>query len=216
MSRRTLFVVVIFLLLAILFITFPEIDLWFSSLFYTPKEGFFLKDNFFVKLIYNGVVIISKIFIITILLLLIVSFILQKRIFFSKKVYIYLLIVAILGPGFVVNRVLKDNWGRARPIQIREFGGDKKFTSPFKVSAQCETNCSFVCGHAASGFFFFTLIPLFRRYQKEITIFTISFGSLIGLARIMQGGHFLSDVIFSGFFVYFTYKIVYYFMFEEN
>lgn len=40
----------------------------------------------------------------------------------------YLLLVIALGPGLLVNAVLKEQWGRARPSQVAEFGGSAAYT----------------------------------------------------------------------------------------
>ncbi len=45
--------------------------------------------------------------------------------------------------------------------------------------------------------------------------FAFCYGSIVGLARMYQGRHFLSDVVFSFFFVYITAEILYYRMFEK-
>ena len=55
-----------------------------------------------------------------------------------------------LGPGVVSNLVLKDNWGRARPSQIVQFGGKRTFSAAPVPSQQCKKNCSFVSGEASS------------------------------------------------------------------
>src|SRR6202007_2501046 len=107
------------------------------------------------------------------------------------------------GPGLVTNAILKDHWGRARPTQITEFGGTKAFTPALVPARQCERNCSFVAGHPALGFYLvsfgFLVPPPRRRVVEAIAIAT---GALFGAARIAQGGHFLSDVVFSGLVVY--------------
>ena len=46
-----------------------------------------------------------------------------------------MLFLLLLGPGLLVNVVLKDNsTGRARPSQVLEFGGSHQFSSPFEIS----------------------------------------------------------------------------------
>ncbi|WP_096703255.1 phosphatase PAP2 family protein [Magnetospirillum sp. 15-1] len=119
-----------------------------------------------------------------------------------------LLVVAslALGPGLVVNLVLKDNWGRARPSTIAEFNAGhqaaRRYTPPLVISDQCEDNCSFPSGHAALGFWTVSLAlmaPL-RRRRAAMTA-ALGFGVVMGVVRIAQGGHFLSDVAFSGVIV---------------
>lgn len=111
-----------------------------------------------------------------------------------------------LGPGLVVNVLLKDNWGRARPSTIERFAQAHqtplRHTPPLVRSDQCADNCSFPSGHAALGFWtvsFALLVPPRRR--RAAVAAALAFGLLMGLARIAQGGHFLSDVAASGLIV---------------
>ncbi|CCG41276.1 phosphatase PAP2 family protein [Magnetospirillum molischianum] len=120
----------------------------------------------------------------------------------GPRVALYLLATLALGPGLVVNVVLKDHWGRPRPSTIAEFSGPNTYVLPFVPSNQCDDNCSFPSGHAALGFWtvaFALLSPPRRRHLSVAS--ALIFGSMVGLARIAQGGHFLSDVLVSGLLV---------------
>jgi membrane-associated phospholipid phosphatase len=99
--------------------------------------------------------------------------------------------------------VLKDHWGRARPYQIEAFGGTHQFTPAPLPADQCQRNCSFVSGHAALGFSlvgFAFLMPT-GRPRNLVLAAALSFGALVGLARIAAGHHFLSDIIDAGLVV---------------
>jgi len=100
-----------------------------------------------------------------------------------------------------VNIILKDNsLGRPRPVHIEHFGGTHEFTKTFYYSGECTKNCSFVSGHASIGFYFMALAWIYR--CRQWLYFGIFCGLAIGFARIVQGGHFLSDVIFAGWAIY--------------
>lgn len=200
----------------LIFYLYPELDLGFSSLFYDSEKGFALDQNTIVQLSYRS----NRYFAITIgtatIGLLLITAVRKIALFgLNSKKYSYLLMVMILGPGLVVNTVFKNNWGRARPDDIVQFGGDKLFSPAFAISDQCERNCSFVSGHPSVFFFLVALGLILKGGNKAIAYgIAIGIGSLVGLGRIVQGGHFLSDVIFSFVFVAITAKIVHYFMFE--
>lgn len=118
---------------------------------------------------------------------------------FSRAKWLFLVLCLSVGPGAVGNLALKDCWGRARPSQIVAFGGDKAFTPALMPAAECGTNCSFTCGEASSIFMlFFALSLVFRRRAASLLAGGLAAGSLAGLIRMAQGGHFLSDVIFAG------------------
>ena len=123
----------------------------------------------------------------------------------------------IIGPVLIVNGILKETSGRARPRHVTEFGGTKQFTPAFVFTDQCDKNCSFVCGHASAGFYFVSLALLFKGRKKKIIFWSaVTAGGIIGLIRIMMGGHFLSDVIFSFVFVYLSSLLLYFRMFNKE
>jgi lipid A 4'-phosphatase len=104
-----------------------------------------------------------------------------------------------LGPGVVSNLVLKDNWGRARPSQIVQFGGERTFSAALVPSQQCKKNCSFVSGEASSIFMvFFAAAFVFPLWARRLVLLGVAGGGAAGLIRMAQGGHFLSDVVFAG------------------
>lgn len=116
----------------------------------------------------------------------------------NRRVAAYLLLSLALGPGLVVNVVLKDYWGRPRPSTIEEFGGSNHYVRPLLISDQCDHNCSFSSGHGALGFWpmAFALIAPISWRGRAIAI-AAAFGVGVGFVRIAQGGHFVSDVAFS-------------------
>lgn len=119
--------------------------------------------------------------------------------------WLFLALCLIVGPLIVTNIGLKDHWGRARPRDVIEFGGDKAFTPVFPPSNQCDYNCTFVSGEASSIYIiFFAAAFLLRRHARRMIALGVVFGSLAGLTRIAQGGHFLSDVVFAGVFMALT------------
>ena len=108
-------------------------------------------------------------------------------------------LLMLLGNGLVVNGLLKEGWGRARPVDVQLFGGPASFSPALLASSQCDSNCSFVSGHAATGFGLLAVGMLgsaaTRRRWLKVGLLA---GLAAGLIRIAQGGHFLSDVLFSG------------------
>jgi len=115
----------------------------------------------------------------------------------------YLAIALALGPGIIVG-AFKEHWGRARPAQVVELGGDKRFTPALVPSDQCSTNCAFTSGHAATGFYLVALGFVFPRRRRAWIVAGLVAGSVIGLMRMAQGGHFFSDIVFAGFITWFT------------
>lgn len=112
---------------------------------------------------------------------------------------LFLIACFVSGPGLVANVILKDHWGRARPREVVELGGQKAFTPPLVPSSACDSNCSFVSGEASAVFaILFAAALVFPRRWRTLLAIGLAGGMLTGLIRISMGGHFLSDVLFAG------------------
>ena len=111
----------------------------------------------------------------------------------------------------------KDTWGRARPINIQEFGGDKIYTQPFIKSDQCEKNCSWISGESSADFSFITGIIIIK--NSIFFFINIILGLIVSFCRIAMGGHFLSDNIFAMIFMFYLailYKFFIFFYLKKN
>ena len=212
MKRGLIAYLVLFALAALIFDLFPGVDLWASSLFYRGGEGFFLRDDRSLRILFQAVFYLTDAITVLLPLIFIVSIWRKRPILgIDHKAAVFLLLSLVIGPGILVNSVLKDNWGRARPVQVLEFAGTQHFTPVLEPTNQCARNCSFPAGHPSIGFFlvsFAFLIPSVRKRRIAIGG-ALAFGGLVGLARIMQGGHFLSDVVFSGLLIFATSWLLY-------
>lgn len=110
----------------------------------------------------------------------------------------FVALAGALGPGLLVNSGFKDNWQRARPYQVEPFGGSQQFTRAAVVTDQCDNNCSFVSGHVACGFFLVSLMLVDLKRRVAWGALGTSTGLLIGFARMADGAHWLSDVLWAG------------------
>ena len=190
--------------MSVLFLLYPELDIFVSRLFFdgqTTKDGvlvgFWLKDNQVIKFSITFVDIAARVILLGLLVLLIIRCIRRHSRVLTIAVVTFSL---ILGPAVVVNSVFKEHWDRARPRDIKTFGGVKEFSSPWVISDQCHRNCSFTSGHAAAGFSFIALHFIAR--SSLWLWLSLACGGLIGWTRIVVGAHFLSDIVFSFFLVY--------------
>lgn len=123
----------------------------------------------------------------------------------------YLLLVLVLGAGVIVNFALKENFGRARPRNVTEFGGPQPFTPAFVVSNACPTNGSFSSGDAAGAFFAFALVFGLGR-RRTMLWPAVAFGGLVSFARVASGAHFLSDVLVSFFVMWITADAMHFYL----
>jgi membrane-associated PAP2 superfamily phosphatase len=188
---------------AVVFVAFPGIDLWFSTLFWDGSRGFFLKEAWWAEATYELIPKLVPVITAAALLTLAHNLIRKRPLGqFTNRRVLYLVLALALGPGLVVNVVFKDHWGRARPRDVAEFGGNDRFTPAFVISDECDRNCSFVAGHPSVLFWLASVAFVVRRRRRLWFATAAGLGALAGLARIVQGAHFLSDVVFSGLFVF--------------
>ena len=199
---------------AVVFIVFgiwPGLDLWVSGLFFASKTGF----DGFASGIWNQLRLavwrVSEI----VLALSVLAYLAQRIAPFpllraTRHLSGFTAALYLLGPGLLVDVLLKPLWGRARPAQVTDFGGSLAFTPPHVLSHQCTSNCSFVAGEMAGAValavVFFMVVD---RMKGRITLSQqrIAQGLIllvplfVGVQRIAAGRHFLSDVILSTIFV---------------
>jgi lipid A 4'-phosphatase len=131
----------------------------------------------------------------------------------DRMAALFVVVLLALGPGLIVNTLFKDHWGRPRPADIVQFGGTETYRS-FWQPGSPDQGRSFPSGHAAVGFFLMAPFFVLRRkapgWARKALAAGILYGLAMGLGRMIQGGHFLTDVIWSGFMVYFTGLFLYY------
>lgn len=207
------------ILMAVLTPFTPWLDLQVSSYFFDDKH--FVTGTLTDSLFDYGVLPAQIITLLAILLYLL-SYVRGYWKFLRKACLVIILTMAV-GEGFIVHAVLKDHWGRPRPKQVEQFGGQQEFRPYYKPNFfnQPEPSKSFVCGHCGMGFFFLVFTVLGLRYQNKWMIGCglaagIGLGSVMGIARIAQGGHFLTDVLWSAYVIWLTAVVSDYLVYNQE
>jgi len=125
----------------------------------------------------------------------------------------FLILLLILGPGLLVNSVFKDHWGRPRPREIAEYGGQKQFLHPWQKGEDGKGR-SFPSGHGSAAFYMTAPYFIYRRSNNRLArlwlLGGLVFGVLMSIARITQGGHFLSDNLWAWGMVHLTALVLCY------
>ena len=200
------------LLIFTLLFRFTELDIRLQKFFYDENLGWYLKDMpLWRNLFYYGSL--------PGLILTLASVVALSASFWSARYYrlrkkaLFIIICLALGPGLLVNVVLKDHWGRPRPRYVQQFGGESAFEYVCQEGFQGEGK-SFPCGHCSIGFFLLTPYFIFRRSHKRwamaFLMLGTGYGLLMGIARMIAGGHFASDAIWAGGIVYLVGAGTYY------
>lgn len=178
----------------------PYLDLAMARFFYQPSDHF--SSNAFYAFFYEyGVLPAQILFALSAVLLFLASFFKKWKKWHAPALVMVLSL--LIGGGLIVHGILKEQWGRPRPKQVIEFGGQQPFRPYYQPNLHApEPSKSFSCGHCTMGFYFFALALVARRchYYKTFWIALVlafSLGILLSLARIAQGGHFFSDTLMS-------------------
>ncbi|MEM9523536.1 MAG: phosphatase PAP2 family protein [Pseudomonadota bacterium] len=186
----------------VLFLAAPEIDLSVSRLFFDPERGFWMAEDETLTTLRLLFLRTTQITGLTAVIAYVMWWRLRSHLSLPKPIIAYVAAAFAIGPGLLVNAVLKAHWGRARPANIEEFGGWKIFTFPFERADQCLSNCSFVSGEGAgiamTAILAGTLIWPWLKTKSRL-VWAAGIGvALLGIGlRIAMGRHFLSDSVFA-------------------
>ncbi|MGB6485709.1 MAG: phosphatase PAP2 family protein [Steroidobacteraceae bacterium] len=128
---------------------------------------------------------------------------------------VVILLSVVLGPGLLANFVLKDHWDRPRPRDVIELGGQMPYVP---APLRGEGGASFPCGHCTVGFLYAAGWWLWRRRRRAGAAASLAAGvlagSAVGLERMVAGGHFLSDIVWSALIVFGVTHAVYHWVFR--
>jgi lipid A 4'-phosphatase len=127
----------------------------------------------------------------------------RRRVPMRGRAAVFVLLALALGPGLLANAILKEHWGRARPVDVAEFGGSGRFTPWWDPRGACPTNCSFIAGEPSGAFW--TLAPAAvapPQWRVLAYAAALAFGAGTGALRVAAGAHFFTDVVFAGVFMF--------------
>lgn len=194
----------------VLFVACPDLDMRVAQWFYSPGVGFKWANEPLVRWMYDWTPWIGRRLVIGLAAVALWGRFRPRCVSLATRhMALVALCVAIIGPGLVIEVGLKPYWQRPRPVQVDAFGGDQTYRAPFRYCAPCTSSHSFVSSHAANGYFLLSLglvaTPAVRRRWFAAGLLT---GTAIGIGRMAQGGHFLSDVLFAFFVVWLAGQFV--------
>jgi membrane-associated PAP2 superfamily phosphatase len=216
MNRTGLIIaLVIAAVVGVLFGFFPQLDLAVSHYFYeyvdANRNVFAWRINYAAMFARDTGLWIGALLIMPAIGALVVKLLFPRRkLLMSGRAIVFLIVTLGLGPGLLVNGALKEYWGRPRPIDVTQFGGDQHFVSWWDPRGDCPSNCSFVSGDASGAFW--TLAPAALappQWQALAYGAALALGTGMGILRIMAGGHFVTDVVFAGIFTFLIIWVVY-------
>lgn len=181
-----------------------NLDLLVSGLFYDAAGNTFpLKNNLLTVFFYNTIPWAVTGSLLFFLAYPFVAYF-KRPVRKYNRLVLALFLSLLIGPGLIVNSIFKDNFGRPRPSQSIEFGG----TEPHRAVLEANwgnKGPSFPSGHAATPLAFLVLALAARRrgyktLATNLTYALVFWYVAVSLARIVAGGHHLSDVVWGGYF----------------
>lgn len=193
---------------------FPQLDLAISAPFFPIYDQF---HNTFALHLYPSVQLardvglwVSTVIILPVVLLLLLKLLLpRRRLLMSGRAIIFLMTTLALGPGLLVNVTLKDHWGRPRPIDVTQFGGDQHFVAWWDPRGDCPGNCSFVSGDVSGAVWTMAPAALVPPQWRALAYgAALALGAGMATLRLISGAHFFSDVMFAGVFTFLIIWVV--------
>ena len=195
-----------FVLLTVPFLVW-DIDIAVQKMLYNDGEWVFKNHALWVFLYDYGPAPAMTVSVVALLLWFISVFTgFQKN---NRRVFAFIALLMVLGPGLLVNAVFKEYWGRPRPREIVEFGGQRVFVPPLvkgefvssrKYEKMLESSQgavewdilrnlyrikgkynSFPNGHASVGFFMMFPYFLYRQRKKMVAMVWLVGGSCYGI-----------------------------------
>ena len=208
--RRSQIILACFVSFALFITAFPAVDISISKIFFDGHS--FLRDQWWQKLLQDGLGYFLCLSVLAVIGIYACNRLLKRNVCgVDGRRVVFVILVLVIGAGLIVNVILKDNFGRARPREISEFGGSRQFTPPFVVSGQCNTNCSFSSGDAAGGFFSLALALALGR-RRAMFLAGLALGALVSFSRISSGAHFFSDTVVSFFVMLIVADVLFFFL----
>src|SRR5437016_8479505 len=188
-----------------------DLDLKLAALFFDPERGGFWRayDPVYLRARDVAVWLVTLVAAPAVVALA-AKFVWPRRpLIIPGRAIVLMLVTLALAPGVVANLVLKEHWGRPRPIDVTEFGGDEHFRPWWDPRGDCPKNCSFIGGEASAAFW--TIAPAAvspPQWRLLAYAAALVFGCAVGILRMAAGAHFFTDGFFAGVFSFLVVWVV--------
>lgn len=202
MNRTGLYIALsLALVFGLLFGLYPELDLKVAAFFYdAATKTFPLKSVTWAMIARDAAMWIAWALVAPALIALIVKlFRPVKPLMMSGRAMVFLIVTMLLSAIVISNIVFKGYWGRPRPVVVTQFDGKLDFKPWWDPRGACTRNCSFFSGEGATAFWTYAPAALAPPQWRPVAyVAATAFGIFTGGLRMAFGGHFFTDVIFSG------------------
>ena len=131
----------------------PDFDIWLAGVFFDPNTKRSVLQNW-ILMLRDG-----SLYLVTLFALAPVGAMRaetdrasNRRLLVPRRAAVFLLVSLALAPGIAANVILKEHWGRSRPIDIPQFAGTERFVAWCDPRGICSKNCSYVSGDVSGSF----------------------------------------------------------------
>lgn len=204
-------------IVSLFFLFFPQVDLAISGAFFSPDQGFWAQDVPFLRRFRAlGPYLVRLVAVVSAAILILKLLLPARRPLLPLRQPLFLITTLILGPGVLVNLILKNNWGRPRPVMVDLFGGSMPYQPVWLPSNWCATNCSFVSGEGSAAMWLVAGLVLLapKAWRVSMLAVLIPLGLLLSANRVAFGGHFTSDTLLSWGLTLLVVAVVYKFFYQ--
>src|SRR5437660_8665880 len=187
----------------LIFGIWPALDIKLASPFFDSARGGFWRsyDPLYLRARDGAVWLITLVALPAVVAPIVKLFRPQRPMLIPGRALLLMLIPLALAPGVFANLVFKEHWGRPRPIDVTEFGGDEHFRPWWDPRGDCPKNCSFVAGEPSGAFWTLAGAAVVPPHWRAIAYATaLAFGAAVGILRMAAGAHFFTDWVFAGVF----------------
>ena len=198
-------------MVGVVFGVYPQLDLDISALFFDPDNAH-LRNGGQAWALYSRdaasaliTLLVAPAFVAIVGKLILP----RRRMLIGGRAALFLIVTLALGPGILANKIFKEHWGRMRPVDVTQFGGTDRFTPWWdprgavhgKLFVHCRRALRRVldAGARRAGAAAMAVAGLWRGARLR---------RVIGGLRIAAGGHFFTDVVFAGVFMYLLMWVV--------
>jgi membrane-associated phospholipid phosphatase len=197
--RQGLLIAILATATAVLFAVAPQLDLLLSHLFFDDvTHRFPVALDPLAMWVRSTSMWLFTGFAVCVAAAVVAKLAFPRRFPIPGRVVAFLALTLALGPGLLVNGVLKEHWSRPRPGEVVEFGGTLPFVPWWDPRGGCAQNCSFVSGETSQATWAVAPALLIPGGLRVVALGTVGiFTAVIGGLRLAFGGHFASDVLFA-------------------
>ena len=187
----------------VIFGFYPDLDLKVAALFFDPKHGNYELRQSLIVFRDGGMWLVGILVAPAVIALAVKLVFPRARFIMSARAAIFLAATLALGPGLLVNAILKDHWPRSRPIDVRPLGGADRFVAWWDPRGDCPKNCSFVSGDISAAIWTIAPAALAPPAWRPLAYgAALAFTAGISFQRMVLGGHFITDIVFAGVFTF--------------